>query len=72
MLIANCTTKSSNGMAGAAKPVARCADSKSITYNCGVKRVTTLSTISSPCAPRATEGFTRDAVTTLTGDRTWE
>jgi len=59
-------------MAGAAKPAARCADSKSITYNCGAKRVMILSAISSPCAPPATEQFTGDAVTTLTGDWTWE
>ena len=45
MLIADCTRKSSKEMAGAAKPAARCAGSKSITYNCGAKRVMILSTI---------------------------
>jgi hypothetical protein len=62
MLIANYTEKSLKGMAGAAKPAARCADSKSITYNCGAKRAMILSTTSSPCVLCATEGFTRNLV----------
>jgi hypothetical protein len=62
MPIVDFTRKSSNGTVGVAKPVARCADSKSITYNCGAKLATIPSTISSPCVPRATEGSTRNPV----------
>ena len=60
MLIANCTTKSSNGMAGAAKPVGQWLELRSITYNGAAKPVRMLRTISLPSVPLATEGFTCD------------
>jgi len=60
MLIADCTRKSSSGMAGVAKSAGQWLEARSITYSGAARLVRILRTISLPSVPRVTGRLTRD------------